>query len=146
MLLVEQHVLAKTFSALRTCGGGQNECVVYWTGSVDDPGGVDDVARPDHRAGPTWYEVEDNWITSFFLELRRARRTIRAQVHTHPGTGVRHSPTDDSFPIVPGEGFVSIVLPLFAMGPVDVTDSYIVVQQRNGSWTEAAPSEVITWS
>lgn len=145
MLSVAGGVLDATFEALRSCGRGRDECVVYWTGPVADTDVVDGVVQPDHQAGPTWYEVDSDWITPFFLDLRATRRTVRAQVHTHPGRSVRHSPTDDGFPIAPGIGFTSIVLPFFATGPVELNDAYIAVLDREGNWQELSADEALTW-
>src|SRR4051812_9313461 len=114
MLSVERHVLGRTFESLRACGRNRDECVVYWTGPIDQSGAVDDVVQPKHSAGRGWYEIDGAWITEFFMDLRATRRTARAQVHTHPGAFVDHSTTDDCYPLAPGEGFVSIVVPHFA--------------------------------
>jgi hypothetical protein len=143
VLTVASHILEDTFDALRRCGAGVHECVVYWLGPSGQPGSIDDVVQPAHRAGPTWYRIDDDWITPFFLSLRTTRQTVRAQVHTHPGNGVRHSPIDDAFPIAPGEGFVSIVLPSFAQGSVGLDGAYTAVQGSDGTWREHDPSEIV---
>jgi hypothetical protein len=106
---------------------------------------VDAVVQPEHRAGPRRYEIDSAWITTFFLDLRDTRRTVRAQVHTHPGDGVRHSPTDDCFPIAPGAGFISIVLPHFATGTVSVAGGSVSVQGADGTWNEVEPADVLAW-
>jgi hypothetical protein len=144
VLTVAAGVLEDTFEALRRCGAGVHECVVYWLGLIDQPGSIDEVVQPTHRAGPTWYRIDDAWITPFFISLRTTRRTIRGQVHTHPAKGVRHSPVDDAFPIAPGEGFVSIVLPSFARGPVGLDGAYSAIQGSDGTWREHDPSEIVT--
>lgn len=145
MLLVRQCVLDATFEALRDCGRGEDECVVYWTGPVADQEVVDGVVQPDHEAGPAWYEIDSNWITPFFLDLRASRHSVRAQIHTHPGRRVRHSPTDDGFPIAPSAGFVSIVLPFFATGNVGLEGAFIAVLDDDGNWRELTPEQAVTW-
>lgn len=145
MLSVERHVLDRTFESLRACGRNRDECVVYWTGPADRPGVVDDVVRPKHTAGRGWYEIDGAWITEFFMQLRATRRTTRAQVHTHPSAFVEHSVTDDCYPLAPSEGFVSIVLPHFANGAVDLVGAGIAVQEADGEWLSADAGELITW-
>ena len=34
-------VIEGSFETFRSCGAGRDECVVYWSGSLDDPGLVD---------------------------------------------------------------------------------------------------------
>ena len=145
MLNVERGVLPATFQALRTCGGGCRECVAYWLGSIDRPHNVDDIVQPAHRAARGWYEVDPRWVTDFFLTLRQTKRTIRAQVHTHPGSSVLHSGTDDNFAIVPSAGFVSIVLPFFATGDVTLDGAHIA-ELTTGGWTSRSELEAIRWT
>jgi hypothetical protein len=138
VLTLTDEVLPATFRSLRACGDGRRECVVYWTGPVDQPQAVDGVVQPGHDAGWGWYEVDTHWLAEFFLELRRQRRTIRAQVHTHPGRRTAHSDTDDGFAAAPSTGMVSIVLPGFATGPVGLDGATIYELDARGDWIEQA--------
>ncbi len=103
---------------------------------------MDGVVQPVHQAGPDWYEIEPAWITSFFLELRRAGRTARAQVHSHP-TSAWHSCTDDRYPLAPSPGFYSLVLPRFAGDPVGLDDAYLAEVGTDGTWLEHNPEAEI---
>jgi hypothetical protein len=141
-LTLASGMIASTFAQLRNCGQGRNECVVYWTGPREVPGAVDGVILPEHQAGPEWYEIEPSRITSFFLELRRAGRTARAQVHSHP-TLAWHSCTDDRYPLAPSPGFYSLVVPRFAAGPVGLDDAYLAEVGADGTWLERNPKAEI---
>jgi len=141
-LMLAPGIMASTFAQLRICGRGQDECVVYWTGPREVPGAVDGVVQPVHGAGPGWYEVEPAWITSFFLELRRTRRTARAQVHSHP-TQAWHSCTDDQYPLTPSPGFYSLVVPRFGAGPVGLNGAYLGELGADGTWVERKPDAEI---
>jgi hypothetical protein len=145
VLIVGRDVLPETFDALRTCGEGRRECVVYWTGPIDAADTVDGIVQPPHEADWGWYEIDQPWLTRFFLELRAARRCVRAQIHTHPGAQTRHSPTDDGFAVAPHTGFVSIVLPHFAQGSVSLDGAYVAELAADGNWVEQ-PATSITWS
>lgn len=145
MLRARAALLAETFGALRNCGAGVRECVVYWTGLIDDPGGVDMVVQPPHEAEVDGYRVDDAWVTQFFLDSRTTRRCIRAQVHTHPGRNVRHSATDDAFAVVPSEGFVSIVLPYFATGEISLAGAFAAKLDTAGEWNECAVNDAVRW-
>jgi hypothetical protein len=61
------------------------------------------------------------------------------QVHTH-GRRAFHSATDDAFPIVQTPGFLSLVLPWFAMGPVGLDDAFLVTLEHGGRWRELEPA------
>jgi hypothetical protein len=142
VLRLAHDVLPATFAALRACGEGRRECVVYWTG----PSEIDDVAtavvHPEHTANGHGYEIAEPWLNGFFLDLRAGRRSIRAQVHTHPHEETRHSSTDDGFAVAPHTGFVSVVLPHYAMGPVGLGGAYVAKLDAKGEWVEVDPSEI----
>jgi hypothetical protein len=101
------------------------------------------VLVPIHQAGPDWYETDPRWLTNFFLELRRDRRAVRAQVHTHP-RDASHSPTDDRYPVAPSPGLCSLVIPRFGTGSVSLARAYLAVLQDDGSWAEHDPRTTIT--
>jgi hypothetical protein len=145
MLSVDSGVLPATFAALRRCGGGERECVAYWLGPANEPGRVDHILQPPHDASRHHYEIDPAWVTTLFLNLRATRQSVRAQVHTHPGRSVAHSPTDDEFALAPSLGFVSLVLPYFATGSTTLTGSYTAVITGTG-WTELPPEQVIQWT
>lgn len=142
MLTAEAGVLPATFAVLRSCGGGERECVAYWVGPTDRPGVVDRVIQPHHEASPRHYDIDPEWLTAFFLDLRTTKSTVRAQVHTHPGSHVEHSPTDDAFARAPSLGFVSIVLPYFAMGDITLQGAYATTVTETG-WAPRPPAELI---
>lgn len=133
MLQVRAALLTAAFGVLRACGRGREECVVYWTGPVMSPHVVDGQDHPDHRRSPAEYEINDTWLTRYWFRLARERRAIRAQIHTHPGRAF-HSATDDQFPVVSQPGFISIVIPNFAMGEVSLEDVWVGRLEQDGRW------------
>jgi proteasome lid subunit RPN8/RPN11 len=145
VLTLGADILPTTFAALRRCGGGERECVAYWLGPRDEPDRVDEVLQPEHDASPFHYEVHADCLNRFFLDLRARRKSVRAQVHTHPGSRVEHSPTDDSFALAPSRGFVSLVVPHFAMGAITLEGAYSAVITEAG-WTDVAPADLIRWN
>lgn len=135
-------VLTESFEHFRRCGDGRRECVVYWTGPLDDPACIDEVEHPLHRASPFGYEVDSGWVTSFFLRLRRERRAARVQVHTHP-QWAGHSETDDVFALVPAPGFLSLVIPEFGLGPVSYDAAFLAQMGADGEWLPRPVSEIL---
>lgn len=125
-------ILQKTFSTLRECGRGECECAVYWIGPSES-NAVDGVEHPIHRRLPFGYEIDDRWLTDFWIRLAASSHSVKAQVHTHPGEAF-HSATDDNWPIVSQQGFLSIVIPDFATGEISLENAWIGRLQENGTW------------
>lgn len=136
LLRLTDAVLARTFEVLRSCGRGECECVVYWTGPVAADA-IDGVEHPAHERSPYGYQVDDTWLAHFGFRLGRDRRSVKAQVHTHPGRAF-HSRTDDDWPIVAQAGFLSVVIPKFATGGATLRDAWIGYLQQDGTWQQRA--------
>ena len=134
MLSVGKDVVETTFRTLHDCGVGRFECVVYWTGPADDSS-VDGVEHPMHKRSPFGYEIDDSWLTEFWKKLATTRRSVKAQVHTHPGRAF-HSATDDEWPIVSQPGFLSLVIPRFAAGERSLEHAWIGQLGVDGEWRE----------
>jgi len=135
-------VLEGSFEQLRKCGARRAECVVYWCASLNQPDLLIGVVHPEHHARYGGYQVDSAWVNQFFLDLRRTRQTVRAQVHTHPGTA-GHSEIDDHFSLAPADGFLSLVIPYFATGQATLSGAALVQMQPDGSWAQLSPEEVI---
>jgi len=136
LLRLSKHILRATFQTLRECGRGECECTVYWIG----PAGknlVDGFEHPLHKRSPFGYEVDDGWLTEFWKRLGASKRSIKVQVHTHPGEAF-HSTTDDQWPIVSQAGFVSIVIPDFAEGEPSLHNAWVGRLQGDGKWQRVA--------
>jgi hypothetical protein len=136
-------LLLATFRTLRECGRGKYECAVYWTGPSTEHL-VDDVEHPVHKHSAFGYEIDDHWLTEFWKRLATSRRSVKVQVHTHPGSAF-HSATDDQWPIVSQAGFLSIVIPNFAAGEPSLNEAWIGRLQPHGEWQhlESAAEAVI---
>jgi len=84
---------------------------------------------------PTPDEVR--WLLS---ELRRRDEKLVAQLHTHRH-GARHSPGDDQMAASFHDGFLSIVVPRFAIG-VERIDQCVVHEYRGGLFRPLPPAEM----
>jgi hypothetical protein len=104
---------------------------------------VDAHDHPVHSSSLGGYEIKSEWLTQFWFRLAREHRTIRAQVHTHPGDAF-HSSTDDHWPVVSQPGFLSIVIPNFAKGPVSLKTTWIGRLEANGHWRSVPMESAIT--
>jgi hypothetical protein len=135
MKQLKREVLEQSFEHLRSCGGGRRECVVYLSGPVAEPRTVDAVVHPRHAAGPAGYDLDSAAIAELWRELVALGRSIRVQVHTHPGAAF-HSSRDDALALVHTPGFLSLVIPHFAVGPVGFEGAFLAERRKDGRWNE----------
>lgn len=142
MLRLSWQVLTESIRTMADCGKGRCECVAYWTGPVSDDGAVDGWTHPVHHRSAFGYQIDDNWLTRFWFQLGADSRAIRAQAHTHPGSAF-HSETDDRWPVVSQPGFLSIVVPNFAVGPIDLNTMWVGVLMADGSWKHVPTASVL---
>lgn len=132
-------ILQKTFCTLRECGRGECECAVYWIGPSES-NLVNGVEHPIHWRSPFGYEINDRWLTDFWKRLAASKHGVKAQIHTHPGEAF-HSASDDKWPIVSQEGFLSIVIPDFATGEISLKNAWLGRLRGDGIWTRLASPE-----
>jgi hypothetical protein len=95
-----------------------------------------------HRAHAGGFDVDSGWLTQFWKSLAQTRHGIRVQVHTHPGAAF-HSGTDDTWPVIHSPGFLSLVIPNFAAGPIGFSDAYLAELLGSGKWREVPISDYI---
>jgi hypothetical protein len=133
-------ILDQTFAHFRGCGCGRRECQVLWTSPWDAPDTITKVVHPEHQAHRAGFVLDDRWLNDFWFRLAQESLGIRIQVHTHPGEAF-HSPTDDAFPIIHTIGFLSLVIPNFALGSIGFDDAFLTEIQEDGRWREVAIDE-----
>lgn len=108
---------------------------MLWTSSWCSPEFIVEAIHPAHSAHLGGFVVEDRWITEFWLNLAKERLGVRVQVHTHPRAAF-HSPTDDDHPIVHTPGFLSLVIPNFALGAIGFKGAYLTKIGNDGFWRQ----------
>jgi hypothetical protein len=131
-------LFTRSFDVFRSCGQGRRECVVFWTGPLDEANSVDEIVHPRHRSGVGGYEIEPDWLPQFWLDLYKRRRALRVQVHTHPGAAY-HSSVDDDFPAVHTAGFLSLVIPDFACAEQTLERVALFERDERGVWIPREP-------
>jgi hypothetical protein len=136
VIYIPAHFIADTFAIFRDCGGGQRECIVYWLGPINLPDIVDEIIHPHHVAIHSGYEIDDQWLTELGFELAKRQKSVRIQLHTHPQEAF-HSATDDHWALVHTPGFLSLVIPDYATGPVTLEDAFLTERIDRG-WREIA--------
>jgi hypothetical protein len=113
---------------------------VLWVSRWDKPELITGVVHPEHEGHVGGFVLDDRWLNNFWLTLARENLGVRIQVHTHPGKAF-HSPTDDAFPIIHTSGFLSLVIPNFALGPISFEAAYLTEIREDGSWREVPIAE-----
>jgi hypothetical protein len=134
--------LVETFGQLRSCGDGKRECQVLWLSSWADPDEINCIVHPIHAAHMGGFELDSSALTELWRQLAKTKSGIRVQVHTHPGDAF-HSVTDDRWPIVSTPGFLSLVIPTFALGPVGFDGAFLAELGADGRWYEVEPTSRI---
>lgn len=134
---IRRGLLEQTFEQLRACGCSRNECQALWVGPVGHPDEISRLIHPEHDASPVGFQLKEAWLTRFWLDMARGGLSVRVQIHMHPGRAY-HSATDDAFPIVHSPGFLSLVIPNFATGPVGFDWAFLAQIDDDGRWQEVA--------
>ena len=133
-------ILEETFAHFRRCGDGRRECQTLWVGPWDTPQVITKAVHPKHDAHAGGFVLDSGWLNEFLFALAEHNLGIRIQVHTHPHEAF-HSRTDDRFPIVHTPGFLSLVIPNFALGPIGFEAAYLTEIQKSGGWREVSIKE-----
>jgi hypothetical protein len=133
-------ILDLTFTHFRDCGRGRRECQVLWISPWDAANTITEVVHPEHEAHVGGFVLDNRWLNDFWFRLAQESSGVRVQVHTHPREAF-HSPTDDAFPIIHTVGFLSLVIPNLALGPVGFDDAFLTEIQESGVWREVPIAE-----
>jgi hypothetical protein len=117
-----------------SAGGLGVEDVAIATGfpTSDGDAVVTSLLHPNADRAPGWYEQRDGveW-DALYAFARPFAMFYLLQIHTHPpGYSTRHSPRDDAGAFVDRIGFLSLVLPNFALHGIDLHGAQTTVHER----------------
>jgi len=135
-----RRILEETFAHFRVCGRGRRECYALWVSPWDAPNTITKVVHPRHQAHVGGFVLDGAWLNDFWFGLAQENLGVRIQIHTHPGDAF-HSVTDDAFPIIHMPGFLSLVIPNFALGQIGFEDAFLTEVQADGRWRQVAVEE-----
>lgn len=129
-----QHAIDALFDA----GRRSVEGVALFAGVRDgDAFSIQQTIIPQQLAGSVeeglLYVVKGDELHRISLELFDAGLQLIAQIHSHPGRAY-HSETDDAYPIVTVLGGISIVVPDFARGGIDLQQWEVYRLHPNKEW------------
>ncbi|MBY5667384.1 hypothetical protein HFO33_34260 [Rhizobium leguminosarum] len=90
------------------------ERVVLWLGrDRSKMAEVCEVYEPEQTTAIDFFHIPPESMRALMAYLRKSRKKIVAQLHTHPGRAF-HSDADDKWAIIRHVGALSLVLPRFA--------------------------------
>ena len=86
------------------------------------------------------YAVDADELHRINVWLYENNLSIIAQIHSHPNEAY-HSGTDDAYPIVATKGGISIVVPRFAIDPIDINNCAVYRLSSKNCWVKLSQSE-----
>jgi proteasome lid subunit RPN8/RPN11 len=89
------------------------------------------------------YAVDSDELHRINVWLYENKMSLIAQIHSHP-TEAYHSDTDDAFPIVATVGGLSVVVPDFASGPIEIDTWAVYRLSPKSIWMELSRKETMT--
>jgi hypothetical protein len=130
----QTHTIETLHAWFSTAGRAGVEDVAVGAGFPTSDGDaiIASVLHPNADRAPGWYEQRDGaeW-DALYSFARPFGMFYLLQLHTHPpGYGTRHSPRDDAGAFIDRVGFVSIVLPDFALRGLDLHGPRTTVHER----------------
>lgn len=140
-------VWSRTLDLLRESGEHGYEAVVLWLGTVLDHSTAQIAVAVAPRqiayrsADGCAVEVPPQEIERLVSALGPGQFVL-ARVHTHPSAAY-HSPVDDRNLIIGHVGAISIVVPDFAAGAVELSACSVNQLQTDSTWLELPPDEVV---
>jgi hypothetical protein len=145
-VLLRSELLEATHATLREIGREGVEGLVLWAGRRHGSVfAVEAVLCPNQRAlrseSGLCVLVDGAEIHRINTWLYRNRMELVAQIHSHPGEAY-HSALDDTIPLVTTAGGLSLVVPEFARGAVDLARYAGYRLSADGEWVEV-PCEAL---
>lgn len=117
------------------------ERVAFLDGVFDGLHGVvTTVTVPNARLARRYYDVSPDAMSEAARHMRRNGLVRVAQVHTHGGSWLDHSPRDDARAYSQKPGAISIVLPHHARGRPGLDESAVHLREPDG-WRRLDPGE-----
>lgn len=147
-LVMPFHCIEAAYVHMRKAGKHRVEGVAVFAGKEsNDIFEIETTIIPKQQAmrleSGLLYAVDSDELHRINVWLYENKMSLIAQIHSHP-TEAYHSDTDDAFPIVATVGGLSIVVPDFASGPIEI-DSWAVYRLSTKSiWMELSKKEKMT--
>lgn len=146
-IVIEEVNLHKAYGFLKYAGSKRLEGVALFAGQ--DEGSVfhiREVIIPQQTSmileRGLMYAVDAQELYNIGVWLYENKMKLIAQIHSHPQAAY-HSEADDRFPIVDTYGGLSIVVPDFASGILNIPDWAVFRLSLDKEWIQLDETEVV---
>lgn len=144
-IIMPYHCIEAAYTHMRKVGGHQVEGVALFAGrESDDNFEIETTIIPRQQAmrleSGLLYAVDSDELHRINVWLHENKMSLMVQIHSHP-TEAYHSDTDDAFPIVATVGGLSIVVPDFASGPIEINTWAVYRLSSQAAWIELSEKE-----
>lgn len=139
-------VMEATDRLMRKFGLEERECYVWWGGyfTSEGEGQVLTALCPDIPSSYGRIHLRTPELIALHNRLREIDQVLLAELHTHPPGAGGQNEVDASYPAATYPGFISIVVPDFAVPRFyDLRESYVYEYQGSGSWRELGRDEIV---
>ena len=144
-ILIPQECVQKAYNLMQTAGKHGLEGIALFAGyEKEKEFSVTQTIIPEQTAYRLelglMYAVDADELHRINVWLYENNLSIVAQIHSHPNEAY-HSATDDAYPIVATKGGISIVVPRFAVDPIDIRNWAVYRLSSENCWVELSYSE-----
>lgn len=120
----------------------QSEGVVYWFGfELGESAVVTTLIVPDADTSWGCIRTTPQANAQALSAIVGTPLMLLGQAHSHPGSGVRHSPTDDRDTFAGFDGAISVVVPHYGREGIDI-DTCGIHRHTRGAFRYIAPADI----
>jgi hypothetical protein len=127
-------IVAETLDALRRFGLVEN--IVYWAGAEEgDHARISRLIEPEAHRTRRYVHVAGEEVARIVNEVYDRGEILIVQLHTHPAAE-DHSETDDCGTVSKRNGFISLVVPFYALLSKPEAPLWFGYELQDGGWFE----------
>ena len=133
-IIVPRFVVAETLEALRRFG--LVESIVYWAGVEEhDQARITRLIEPEALRTRRYVHVAGEEVARIVNQVYERGEILIVQLHTHPAAE-DHSETDDCGTVSKRNGFISLVVPFYALLSKPDAPLWFGYELQDGNWSE----------
>jgi hypothetical protein len=133
-IIVPRFIVSETLVALRRFGLVEN--IVYWAGVEErDDARIIRLIEPKAHRTRRHVHVCGEEVARIVNELYERGEILIVQLHTHPATE-DHSETDDCGTVSKRSGFISLIVPFYALLSKLEAPLWFGYELQDGAWSE----------
>jgi hypothetical protein len=138
-------VIEATDNVMQRFGRERRECYVWW-GGYFTPQGVGQVVTALYPEVATKFgciHLQIHELAQLHMRLRELDQVLLVELHTHPPGAGGQNAVDAAHPAATYRGFVSVVVPDFALSSFhDLRKTHVYEYMGDGTWRQLGPNEI----